>query len=87
TGTRLKIIEAWAAGCPVVSTPIGAEGLDYQDGMNILIEESPGGFAQSVLRVVENRPLAEDLANAGRSRFEESYSWNSAWAALRDCGL
>lgn len=87
TGTRLKIIEAWSAGCPVVSTPIGAEGLDYQDGVNILIEESAKRFAQAVLRVVEDRSLAESLANAGRSRFEESYSWNSAWAALRICGL
>lgn len=87
TGTRLKIIEAWASGCPVVSTRIGAEGLDYRDGSDILIEDAPAAFARAVGRILGDESLAGRLADHGRKRFENCYSWESAWEALRACGL
>lgn len=87
TGTRLKIIEAWAAGCPVVSTSIGAEGLAFRDGIDILIHDDPGDFAASVSRLVDNPAAAGSLADEGRQRFEHCYSWKSAWEALSKCGL
>lgn len=86
-GTRLKILEAWAAGCPVVSTSIGAEGLEYSEGVDILIENSPAAFAEAAARVIEDPQLAAGLADAGRVRFERSYSWASAWDALQASGL
>ncbi len=87
TGTRLKIIEAWAAGCPVVSTSVGAEGLQYEDGVDILIRSSPGEFAAAVSDLLDSPENAQRLADAGRRRFEGSYSWARAWADLRNCGL
>lgn len=86
-GTRLKIIEAWAAGCPVVSTTIGAEGLEYKRGTDIFIQDSPIGFAEQVIQVIDHPSLAQELQRAGRQRFEQSYSWACAWEAMGACGL
>jgi len=52
-GTRLKIVEAMAMEVPVVSTTIGAEGLDVHDGEDILIADDAASFAQAVLRLLE----------------------------------
>src|SRR6202034_846428 len=48
-GTRLKILEAMAMGKAVVSTTIGAEGIEYTDGKNILLGDAPQDFADKVL--------------------------------------
>jgi glycosyltransferase involved in cell wall biosynthesis len=87
TGTRLKILEAWAAACPVVSTPVGAEGLQYEDGIDILIRSSPSEFASAVVVLLESDTERLRLGDAGRKRFEECYSWERAWLDLRNCGV
>ena len=87
TGTRLKIVEAWAAGTPVVSTTLGAEGLDCVPGKDLLIADGPEAFAQSTLRVLEEPALAAALAIQGRARYEKAYSWASAWRALSTLNL
>jgi glycosyltransferase involved in cell wall biosynthesis len=87
TGTRLKIVEAWAAGTPVVSTTLGAEGLDCLPGMDLLIADGPEAFAQSTLQVLEDPTLAAALAVRGRERYENAYSWESAWRALSALNL
>ena len=51
SGTRLKLIEAFAAKCPVVSTAKGAEGLDVEDGKHLLLRESPGAMAWTILHL------------------------------------
>lgn len=87
TGTRLKIVEAWAAGTPVVSTALGAEGLECVGGQDLLIADGHEAFAQTTLRVLEEPELAAALAREGRKRFEEAYSWESAWRALSALNL
>lgn len=87
TGTRLKIVEAWAAGTAVVSTTLGAEGLDCLPGRDLLIADGPEAFAQSTLRVLEEPTLAAALAGHGRERYEKAYSWESAWRALSALNL
>ena len=75
-GTRLKIYEAMAAGKAVVSTSIGAEGLDYHDGRDILIADTPEVFAQRVIQVLrdpQHRRRLEDTALALASQ----YDWSS----------
>ena len=52
SGTRLKILEAWAAGLPVVSTTLGAEGLPVRDGENILLADGAAAFAGAVSRLL-----------------------------------
>jgi glycosyltransferase involved in cell wall biosynthesis len=87
TGTRLKIVEAWASGTPVVSTTLGAEGLDCVAGQDLLIADGPNAFAQSTLRVLQEPALAAALAVQGRERYEKAYSWESAWRALSALNL
>lgn len=74
SGTRLKILEAFAYGLPVVSTTIGAEGLDVVDGETILIADDPNEFADHVVYLFENCERASSLAKAGQELFLSKYS-------------
>jgi glycosyltransferase involved in cell wall biosynthesis len=74
-GTRLKIVEALAAGTPVVSTSVGCEGLDVVDGRTILIADSPQAFAAAIERLLEDPALAAALSRDGRRLVEERYDW------------
>ena len=74
-GTRLKILNSWAMGKPVVSTTIGCEGLEAVDGRNILIRDDPKAFAKALVAVLEDGALAERLGQAGRATAERHYSW------------
>lgn len=74
-GTRLKILEALAAGCPVVSTTLGAEGLDLVAGRHLAIADAPGEFAQSVLRLLRSAQVRMEVAEEGRRAVVERYDW------------
>jgi glycosyltransferase involved in cell wall biosynthesis len=77
SGTRLKILEAMAAGVPVVSTRLGAEGLDVADGENILIADRPADFAATVQRLAVEPPWRNSLIDRGRQLVAESYDWQA----------
>ena len=77
-GTRLKILEAMAMATPVVSTPQGAEGLDVTHGKELLLADSPTDFADEVVRVLQDAPLARRLGEAGRKLVEGSYGWSAS---------
>lgn len=87
TGTRLKIVEAWAAGTPVVSTSLGAEGLECEAEKDLLIADDPRSFAEAVVQLLESEPLSRAIAANARDRFEKAYSWESAWQALSALNL
>ena len=74
-GTRLKIYEAMAAGKAVVSTAVGAEGLDYQDGRNIVIADTPDAFARSVTRLLQDDAGRRRLEDAGLA-LASQYDWS-----------
>ena len=76
-GTRLKIYEAMAAGVPVVSTTIGAEGLDYTDGEDILIADSPESFAEACSRLLADTDLAARIAANARQLVASRFSWDT----------
>jgi glycosyltransferase involved in cell wall biosynthesis len=80
-GMRVKILDAWARGVPVVSTTIGAEGLHYRSGDEILIADTPADFAAAVLAVLTDAPLARRLAAAGRATVEQHYDWRREYPA------
>lgn len=82
SGTRVKILEAWAAGVPVVSTSIGAEGLDARNATDLLLADSPAEFADCINRLLSSADLRDRLATAGRSRYEQFYTWEVAWEKL-----
>ncbi len=75
SGTRVKILYAWAMGKAVVSTSIGSEGLAAVDGENILIRDAPGQFAEAVRAVLHDKELRRRLGENGRATVEERYSW------------
>ena len=81
-GTRLKILEAFAVGRPVVSTRTGAEGLSVEPGRHLVIEDDPAAFAKGVVRLLEDRPRAEAMAREARLLAERSYSWDAVGARL-----
>jgi len=73
-GTRLKIIEAMAMGLPVVSTTVGAEGLDVHPGEDILIADDAASFARSVLKLLSDADLSNSIAEGGRL-LARRYDW------------
>jgi polysaccharide biosynthesis protein PslH len=75
-GTRLKILNAWAMGKPVVSTSIGCEGLRAVDGDNILIRDDPKAFASAIVSVLQDESLGSRLGQRGRTTVERHYSWD-----------
>lgn len=82
SGTRLKILEAWAAGLPVVSTTLGAEGLPVVDGQQILLADSALKFTEATARLLENEGLRASLGRAGRLLLEDQFTWEKAWENL-----
>ena len=82
SGTRFKIIEAWAAGRAVVSTSIGAEGLPARDGENIRLADDARNFADAVSRLLASPDLRRQLGQAGRALFEAEFTWESTWKRL-----
>ena len=86
-GTRLKIYEAMAARRPVVATRVGAEGLDYRAGEDILIADAPGEFANAVIGLLHD-PVRRSSVGLAAERRAAMYDWPNvvgAFAAtLRD---
>lgn len=74
-GTRLKILEALAAGCPVISTTVGAEELDLVDGEHLLIADDPAKFARGILDLLGSDDQRHRLAESGRQFVVRRYDW------------
>ncbi len=74
TGTRNKILQAWAIGRPVVSTTLGLEGLEAKHAEQILIADRPEDFADNIIKLWQNENLYNKLVNGGRKLVEEKYS-------------
>jgi glycosyltransferase involved in cell wall biosynthesis len=76
-GTRLKILEALSAGVPTVSTSIGAEGLELEDGVHIRIADDPESFAAAVAELLLDRELQARMSDAGSTEVRSTYSWQA----------
>lgn len=74
-GTRLKIYEAMAARVPVVSTTIGAEGLEAVDGRDLLLGDTPQQFAAQCLRLLSDRELRDSLVDSAARQVADRFSW------------
>ncbi len=75
-GIRVKIIEGMALGKTIISTKIGAEGLDYKNKENILIANSPDEFAQQSQRLMQNPSEIKKIGNKARAHVLENYDQN-----------
>lgn len=87
SGTRIKILEAWAAGTPVVTTPLGAEGLPLQHGIHGWLARSPAEFVEAVSFLLACPTRREALARAGRALYEQSFTWEAGWCKLEMAGI
>jgi len=74
SGTRFKILEAGACKVPLVSTTLGAEGLPVVDGVHILIGDEPHDFAQAIIKLLNDRSLANQLAQNCHQIVTEHFS-------------
>ncbi len=76
-GTRLKILASMAAGLPVISTPVGVEGLGVADGKHVLIARNPHEFVTKTVEVINNRTLYHDIQSHAFKHVKEHFSWKA----------
>lgn len=76
SGTKLKILEYLASGVPVVTTPVGTEGLPLQHGEHVLVADSPARVAGEALRLLRNDALYGRLRENGRELVVSGFSWS-----------
>ncbi|MCC9076798.1 glycosyltransferase family 4 protein [Litorilinea aerophila] len=84
-GMRVKILDAWSWGLPVVSTTVGAEGIQLRAGEQLVLADEPGDFARAVVRCLQEPDYARQLAQAGRDWVLAHYHWRlryRAWEAI-----
>ncbi|HEY3190636.1 MAG TPA: glycosyltransferase family 4 protein, partial [Solirubrobacteraceae bacterium] len=80
-GVRGKVLEAWAAARPVVTTARGVAGLAAHDGENVLVADDVAVFAGHVVRLLADAELRRRLGAAGRRTAETRYDWDAIAAA------
>lgn len=83
-GTRLKILEGMAMKKAIVSTTLGAEGIDHTEGKDILLRDTPEDFANAVVNTMDDPELRKNLERAGRTLIEAKYDWKAVTAKLCD---
>jgi polysaccharide biosynthesis protein PslH len=76
-GTRIKIYEAMASGIPVLSTPIGAEGLPVKDNVHLMLADTPETFADSAIRILRDRTLSIQIAKNAKAFVSENCDWEN----------
>jgi glycosyltransferase involved in cell wall biosynthesis len=84
SGTRLKIVEGMAMSKAIVTTSLGAEGLDVVPGRDLLVADDPAAFADAVVRLLDDPGLAGRIGIAGRKLAVGRYSWAAAAVRLED---
>jgi len=81
-GTRIKILEAMAAGVPVVSTRVGAEGIAARDSESIVLADDPAAFARAVAELCRDPGRAASIADRAGRLVRERYGWEGVLAPL-----
>ena len=77
SGTRLKLIEYMHLGKPIVSTTKGAEGLDVQNDVNIIVRDNPSDFALAVIKLINDTQLATTISRNCKDLALKKYSWET----------
>jgi glycosyltransferase involved in cell wall biosynthesis len=83
-GTRLKILEGLASNVPIVSTRKGAEGLEVENGTQLLFAENAGEFIAEIKRIWTDESLVKNLVTHGMALMTRAYSWDVSDRRIRD---
>jgi polysaccharide biosynthesis protein PslH len=83
-GMRVKILDAWCWGLPIVSTTVGAEGIAASRGQDILLADEPGEFAAHVVSLLQSPELGDRIGGGGRCSAEQKYDWRSVYRGWDD---
>lgn len=75
-GTNIKIMEAMAMRKAIVSTPAGINGLDLENGRDVIVANTSGAMAAAILRLIENPSERKALEHTARRTAEERYGWD-----------
>lgn len=78
-GMRVKILDGWTWGVPIVSTSIGAEGIDVRHGDNILIADAPESLIDCTVRLLDDQAFRNRIGLMGRKTVESMYNWRSIY--------
>ncbi len=81
-GTRLKILAAMAAGLPIISTKTGVEGWDVQDGVHVLIANTPDEFVRQTKKILTDKSLYETIRKNAYLLVKEKYNWKKIAESL-----
>lgn len=74
-GTRLKVLEAMAAGLPVVSTSLGIAGLHLKDGSEVVVRDTPHGLATETIKLLKDKKLRDKIGKAGQKFVRQNFDW------------
>lgn len=74
-GMRVRILEGFAKGMPMVTTTVGLEGIEAEHGIHLLVEDQPEKFAESVIKLMNDSQLQDTLSKGGRKFVEDNYDW------------
>jgi polysaccharide biosynthesis protein PslH len=81
-GMRVKILNALAQGIPVVTTTIGCEGIEVENGKHLYTADTPAEFARAVIQLLQNQSLAEKISLNGRKLITDKYDYHKALSEL-----
>lgn len=84
SGTRLKVLEAFALGMPTVSTQLGAEGIATHEGQDILLRDEPERMARAIVELLRDPEFAARLATNARANVEQNYDWPALGERMAD---
>lgn len=76
SGIKIKVIEAAAAGLPIVTTPVGIEGIKLQKGKEIIVTDKPYEFADNIIYLLKNKRLRMNISSTARHTVYQAYFKN-----------
>ncbi|GAB4460548.1 MAG: glycosyltransferase family 4 protein [Anaerolineales bacterium] len=82
-GMRVRILEAFAYAMPVVTTTVGLEGIHAAPDHDVLVADTPAGFASRTVELLQDVSLQDKLAANGRTLATTKYDWQAVLAAMR----
>jgi glycosyltransferase involved in cell wall biosynthesis len=83
-GMRVKIVDGWLWGLPIISTPIGAEGIQVRDGENLVLADDVSAFAKATVRLLTDIELNRKLRTKGRSWVESHYALQAVYRRVEE---